>query len=81
MALIPEITLTDFRRLVKKPADELKDYQSFNVVAGGETVLTVIIPPRQDAVVADNIRTRAEYLAAAGNSVGGMVPTSTDTTA
>ena len=72
MSLIPEISLTEFKKL---KATEIKEMKSVEVSSDGEYLFTVIIPPQNcGTVITDNIKTQAEYLAQRGNSVGGKMP-------
>ena len=60
--LIPEITITDFRKL---KAHELAELMSCEVISDGEYLFTFINPNT------DYIRIQSEYMAQLSNSVGG----------
>ncbi len=74
--LIPEITLTKFRKLVKdKKSDELKELASFEVTVDGEHLWTIISAPANgDWTTRHAIKTSAEYLGVRANTVGGVNP-------
>jgi hypothetical protein len=72
MALIPEISLSEFKKL---KASEIKDLKSVIVTSDGDYLFAAIIPPLNGGIsITDNIRTQAEYLGARGNTVGGKDP-------
>lgn len=60
--LIPEISITEFRKL---KANELKELKSCEVTADGEYLFTFVNPQT------DYIRVRTEYLCQTGNAVSG----------
>lgn len=67
--LIPEITISEFRKL---KALELKQLKSCEVTSDGETLFLAIIPPVSGGVsITDYIKTQAEYLAVKANTAGG----------
>jgi len=67
--LIPEVSITDFRKL---KARKIKKLKSCNVMADGEVLFIAIIPPENGGIsITDNIRTQGEYLGMRGNTVGG----------
>ena len=72
MSLIPQITISEFKKLT---GAEIKEMKSVEVTADGEVVFYAIIPPYRGGMsINDNIRTQAEYLGHRGNSVGGLEP-------
>jgi len=74
--LIPTISLSEFKKL---SAAKLRDMKSVEVTSDGETLLFVIIPPKNGGMtITDSIKTSAEYLAVRGNTVGGQDPTETE---
>ena len=75
MALIPEVSLTEFRKIVFKPTKELAGLKSFNVTSDGRVIFTVIIPPKDGGMtITDNVKIQSEYLALSCNTVGGSDP-------
>lgn len=62
--LIPTITMTQFRQLIKSP-DKLKGLKSCEVTFDGEYLFTFVNPQT------DFIRVQTEYLCQTGNATGG----------
>ena len=72
MAEIPEISFTEFSKLKAK---QLRVMKSVIVTSDGERLFTAIIAPQNTGMtIIDTINTKAEYLGASGNSVGGLHP-------
>lgn len=72
MSLIPQITISEFKRLT---ASEIKEMKSVEVTSDGEVLFYAIIPPKQGGMsIIDNITAQAEYLGHRANSVGGLEP-------
>jgi len=70
--LIPEISITEFRKL---KASQINEMKSLAVISDGEVLFYAIIPPKDGGMsVTDNIKTQAEYLGQRGNTVGGKNP-------
>jgi hypothetical protein len=70
--LIPEMKLTDFKKL---KAEQIKELKSVEVYSDGEYLFTAVIPAANGgSSVIGNIRTKAEYLCNTSNSVGGKNP-------
>jgi hypothetical protein len=68
--MIPQYTITEFKML---KAHEIMKLKSCEIVADGEHLMTVIIPPAgSGSYVMDNIKTEAQYLAARSNIAGGV---------
>lgn len=74
--LIPEITITEFRKLINgKKAHELKELASFEIVSNGEYLWTIIsVPANGDSTTREAIKVTAEYLGVRANTVGGKNP-------
>lgn len=68
--LIPQIALSDFRKL---KASQVRDLKACEVMADGMHLFTAVIP-HNDVVSSTYIRTQAEYLALKANMVGGLDP-------
>ena len=62
--LIPTITLTEFRKLIKN-VDKLKQVKSCEVTFDGEYLFSFVNPQT------NYIRVQVEYLAQTGNAIGG----------
>ena len=62
--LIPTLTITEFRKLIKN-VDKLKQMKSCEVTFDGEHLFTFVNPNT------DFIKVQAEYLSQTSNSVGG----------
>jgi hypothetical protein len=72
MSLVPEITISEFKKL--KP-EQIKEMKSVIVTSNGEHLFTAIIPPDgSGSTIMDTIKTEAEYLGNRGNTVGGKFP-------
>ena len=72
MALIPEMTIVEFRKL---KAEQIKEMKSVIVTANGERLFTCIIAPlNAGTAITDKINAEAEYLGMSGNTVGGKEP-------
>jgi hypothetical protein len=71
--LIPTVSLTKFRNAIKKlKADQLRQLKSMEIMADGEILFYLIVPPINGGMtITDHIRTKAEYLGVQGNAVGG----------
>lgn len=67
--LIPEIPLSEFKKL---KASDIRQLKSCEIIADGEYLCTVVIPPENAGMtITDHTRTQAEYLAVSANTVGG----------
>jgi hypothetical protein len=72
MSECPKIKYTDFKKLT---AQKIKEMKSVEVISDNDTLFFAIIPPTNGGMrITDHIKTKADYLGAQGNTVGGKTP-------